>query len=190
MISEGFDEVVLPHLDAGYRLARWLVRNEQDAQDIVQEASLRAFRYFGTFTGGNGRAWFLRIVRNTCMGRRSHNVREANDPFDEQHHSDVRPTSSPEALLLRHDDAMLVERAMRCLPQRSRELIRLREIEGLAYREMAEVLGIPMGTVMSGLARARHALRDALEHAIASPVGCPEWASKTPRERRDRPACA
>jgi len=187
--TDGFDEVVLPHLDAGYRLARWIVRNDHDAQDILQEASLRAFRYFESFTGGNGRAWFLRIVRNTCVDDRTRAMREPADLFDEQRHSDVRPTSDPEALLLRTDDAMLVERAMRCLPKRSRDLIRLRELEGLSYREIADLLRIPIGTVMSRLARARRALRVALERAIASPAECPESAPRTLRELPDRRAC-
>ena len=162
MTREEFDEVVLPHLDAGYRLARWLVRNDHDAQDVVQEASLRAFRYFGTFTGGNGRAWFLTIVRNTCSGLNRHRFDEPVDVFDEQHHSHLRPSSSPETLLLQTDDVMVIERAMNSLPARSRELLRLRELEGLSYRAMADTLGIPIGTVMSGLARARQAFREAL----------------------------
>ena len=79
--GESFDEVVLPHLDAAYRLARWRMRNEHDAEDVVQEASLRALRYFRTFTGGNGRAWFLRIVRNTCSGWRGRRFEAPTDPF-------------------------------------------------------------------------------------------------------------
>jgi len=162
-IGESFDDVVLAHLDAAYRLARWLVRNEHDAEDVVQEASLRAFRYFRTFTGGNGRAWFLRIVRNTCCGWRGDSFDAHTDPFDETQHSGARPASDPETLLLQTDDVMLIERALRNLPDRFRELLVLRELEGLSYREMTEVMGIPMGTVMSGLSRARRALRGALE---------------------------
>src|SRR5262245_45887947 len=88
--GESFDEVVLPHLEAARRLARWLLGDEQDAEDVVQEASLRALRYFRTFSGGNGRAWFLRIVRNTCWGWRGQGVQPPTDPFDEEHHSDER----------------------------------------------------------------------------------------------------
>lgn len=157
--AQDFDAVVVPHLDAGYRLARWIVRNEHDAEDVVQEASLRALRYFGTFTGGNGRAWFLRIVRNTCSSRLTNGLRDAADLFDERQYSDARPASSPETLLLRSDDARRVEQALRRLPPRGRELIRLRELEGLSYREIADAMGIPIGTVMSGLARARRALQ-------------------------------
>ena len=165
-IGESFDEVILPHLDAGYRLARWLMRNEHDAEDVVQEASLRAFRYFRTFTGGNGRAWFLRIVRNTCSGWRGHRIDALTDPFDEQQHRSLRPASDPEALLLQTDDATLVARALHTLPDGVHELLVLRELEGLSDRELADVIGIPMGTVMSRLSRAREALRDALDSEL------------------------
>jgi RNA polymerase sigma-70 factor (ECF subfamily) len=161
-----FDEVVLPHLDAAYRLARWLMRNEHDAEDVVQEAALRALRYFRTFTGGNGRAWFLRIVRNTCRGWRGHSVQALTDPFDEEQHSSTQPSSDPETLLLRTDDVTLIERAMRGLPHRFRELLVLRELEGLSYRELADVLDIPIGTVMSGLSRARQAFRSVLDNEL------------------------
>jgi RNA polymerase sigma-70 factor, ECF subfamily len=162
-IGESFDEVVLPHLDAGYRLARWLVRNEHDAEDVVQEASLRAFRYFRTFTGGDGRAWFLRIVRNTCSGWRGHQFDALTDPFDEEQHRSARPAPDPETLLLQTDDATLIARALRNLPDRFHQLLVLRELEGLSYRELADVTGIPIGTVMSRLSRAREALRGALD---------------------------
>jgi RNA polymerase sigma-70 factor (ECF subfamily) len=165
-LGENFDDVVLPHLDVGYRLARWLMRDEQDAQDVVQEASLRAFRYFRTFTGGNGRAWFLRIVRNTCSGWRSRRFDALTDPFDEEQHRSGRPAFDPETLLLQTDDATLIARAMRNLPDRFHQLLVLRELEGLSYRELADVLGIPMGTVMSSLSRARQALRGALESEL------------------------
>jgi RNA polymerase sigma-70 factor (ECF subfamily) len=162
-IGQSFDEVVLPHLDAAYRLARWLMRNEHDAEDAVQEASLRAFRYFRTFAGGNGRAWFLRIVRNTCSGWRHQRFDALTDPFDEEQHHSARPAADPETLLLQTDDVTLIERAMSHLPDRVRELLVLRELEGLSYRELADVMDMPMGTVMSGLSRARHALRGALD---------------------------
>jgi len=153
-----FDEVVLPHLDAAYRLARRLMRNEHDAEDAVQDASLRALRYFRTFTGGDGRAWFLRIVRNTCAGWRNRRVDAKTDPFDETHHRSVRPATDPEALLLQTDDAILIARAMCHLPDGPRRLLMRREMEGLSYRELADVMGIPIGTVMSRLSRARGAL--------------------------------
>jgi RNA polymerase sigma-70 factor (ECF subfamily) len=162
-IDESFDDVVLPHLDAANRLARWLLRNEEDAEDVVQEASLRALRYFRTFTGGNGRAWFLTIVRNTCAGWYGPRFHASTDSFDEERHSSARPTSDPETLLLHTADVSVIERAMRALPHRSRELLVLRELEGLSYRELADALNIPMGTVMSGLSRARQALRSAVD---------------------------
>src|SRR5262245_39999786 len=167
MSNESFEVVVLPHLDAAYRLARWLVRNEHDAEDAVQDASLRAFRYFRTFTGGNGRAWFLRIVRNTCVSWHSHGFKAPADSFDEQIHSSAQPSSDPETLLLHTDDVALIRTAISHLPVRFRELIVLRELEGLSYEEMADVLGIPMGTVMSGLSRARQALRFAVDHELS-----------------------
>ena len=165
-IGQSFDEVVLPHLNAAYRLARWRLRHEQDAEDVVQEALLRAFRYFGTFTGGNGRAWFLRIVRNTSCGWRARSSQAPTDVFDEAHHSAVRPGFDPEALLLHTDDVTLIERAMSGLPDRLREVLALRELEGLSYREVAAVMGIPMGTVMSSLSRARQALRGAVNNQL------------------------
>ncbi len=164
--SEDFDAVVLPHLDAAYRLARWLMRNEHDAEDVVQEASLRAFRYFRTFTGGDGRAWFLRIVRNTCAGWRSRRVDALTDPFDEECHRSARASSDPEALLLQTDAATLIARALQNLPGRFHQLLVLRELEGLSYRELADVTGMPMGTVMSSLSRARHALRGAVHDEL------------------------
>jgi RNA polymerase sigma-70 factor (ECF subfamily) len=160
-----FDDVVLPHLDAAHRLARWLLGNEHDAEDVVQEASLRAFRYFRTFTGGNGRAWFLRIVRNTSCSWRSHNV-QAADPFDEEAHSGDVPPMDPETLLLRMDDGTRLERAIGHLSNRHRELLVQRELNGLTYRELADVTGSPIGSVMSGLSRARHALREALHQEM------------------------
>ncbi len=166
-----FDDVVTPHLDAAYRLARWLMRNDHDAEDVVQEASLRALRYFRTFTGGNGRAWFLRIVRNTCRGHRAQATQAPSESFDEKQHSSARAGSTPETLALQVLGATLVGRALNQLPERFRQLLVGRELEGLSYQELADVLGIPIGTVMSSLSRARQALRTALErerqHSVA-----------------------
>lgn len=165
-IGESFDEIVLPHREAAYRLACWLLRNEHDAEDAVQEASLRAFRYFRTFTGGNGRAWFLRIVRNACADWRGHSDHAVTDLFDEEEHVNEGRASDPEALLLQTDRVALIERAMRTLPDRFRELLVRRELEGLSYRDLADVLEIPLGTVMSRLSRARVALRGALDSEL------------------------
>ena len=171
-----FDEIVLPHLDGAYRLALWLMRNDEDAKDAVQEASLRAFRYFRTFTGGSGRAWFFRIVRHTCYGWRGHRGRVVTDTFDEEQHNSDRPASDPETLLLQTAHATVISRAMRSLPDRFQRLLVLREVEGLSYRELANALGIPIGTVMSRLSRARQALRDALDSEANASLGA-EYSS-------------
>ena len=167
--EETFETVVIPHLDAGYRLARWIVQNDHDAEDVVQEASLRAFRYFRTFTGGSGRAWFLRIVRNTChdwRGRQHH----ATDLFDEERHSHTSLAADPEVLLRQTDAASAIERALDQLPSRAREVLVRREIDGLSYRQLAEAMDMPLGTVMSSLSRARQAFRGALSGEREKPA--------------------
>jgi len=168
--GESFETVIVPHFDEGYRLARWLMRDVHDAEDVVQEASLRAFRYFRTFAGGDGRAWFLRIVRNTCYGWRRHAYQPATDLFDEERHSSTRPQLDPETLLLQSDDATVIARALSSLPDHFHHLLVLRELEGLSYRELSEVIGIPIGTVMSRLSRARVALRRSLDTEPPQPV--------------------
>jgi RNA polymerase sigma factor (sigma-70 family) len=169
LAGHSFDDVVVPHLAAARSMARGLVRDRSDAEDVVQEASLRAFRYFRTFTGGNGRAWFLKIVRNVCWEWRDRSRGALTDAFDEQQHSAAQPVRDPETLALRLDDARLIARAMHTLPDRSRELLVRRELEGLSYRELADVMGLPLGTVMSGLSRARLALRGALDQELKAP---------------------
>jgi len=164
--GQSFDDVVLPHLGAAHRLARWLMRNQHDAEDVVQDASLRALRYFGTFTGGNGRAWFLRIVRNACYIKRGRQPVEIG-PFDEEHHSVRQALPDPETQLIRTDGVARIERAIAALPARAREILVLREFEDLSYQELAEVLDIPAGTVMSTLFRARRALRVTLDAGIS-----------------------
>ena len=121
--GESFAEVVLPHLAAAHRLACWLMRNEHDAEDALQEASLRALRYFRTFTGGNARAWFLRIVRNTCHGWLENGRHALADSFDEERHSSDRPARDPETLALQTDDVRLIEQAMRDVPDRFRPAV-------------------------------------------------------------------
>jgi RNA polymerase sigma-70 factor (ECF subfamily) len=166
---ESFDTVVVPHLDAAHRLARWLMRDAHDAEDVVQEASLRALRYFETFAGGDGRAWFLRIVRNTCYGWRHYGASPTTDAFDEEQHSGSRPQFDAEMLLIQADDAMSIAHALGSLPDHFHQLLVLRELEGLSYQELSEVIGIPMGTVMSRLSRARKALRRSLVTGLARP---------------------
>ena len=163
---ESFDTVVVPHLDAAHRLARWLLRDAHDAEDVVQEASLRALRYFRTFGGGDGRAWFLRIVRNTCYGWRRHGFPRTMDSFDEEQHSSTGNQWNAETLLVQADDANSMTRALGSLPDHFHQLLVLRELEGLSYQELSEAIGIPKGTVMSRLSRARKALRRALDAGL------------------------
>ncbi|MGE0815506.1 MAG: sigma-70 family RNA polymerase sigma factor [Vicinamibacterales bacterium] len=190
-VTEGpttFEDVVLPHLGAAYRLARWMAGNEHDAEDIVQDASLRALKYFRTFSGRNARAWFLRIIRTTCWSRHRSHAGRPSDEFDEDLHSGPQPAMDPEVLLLQADSAAAIEQALTTLPDRFRELLVLRELEGLSYQELADVLAVPIGTVMSGLSRARRALRRALEdRAGASEMGRPSPEPAT-QNRRHRPA--
>jgi RNA polymerase sigma-70 factor (ECF subfamily) len=164
-----FEEVVLPHLDAAYNLARWLTGNNQDAEDAVQEAYLRAFRFFSGFHGGNARTWLLTIVRNTCYSwlkkNRSH---EAAAAFDEQVHTEIIEGHDPETLLLRKADAHSLQQTLEELPSTFREVLVLVEMEGLSYKQAAQMLGIPIGTVMSRLTRARHRLRESLSPLIRS----------------------
>jgi RNA polymerase sigma-70 factor (ECF subfamily) len=155
-----FEHAVLPHLAPAARLARALMRNDADAEDAVQDALLRALRYFRTFDGRNARGWFLQIVRNSCYSARRRQIEV--DPFDEECHSDVTGACEQEAPLVRRDGAKAVARALDALSPRSRTLIVLREAHGLSYREIASRIDVPIGTVMSGLARARGAARRAL----------------------------
>jgi RNA polymerase sigma-70 factor (ECF subfamily) len=156
-----FEEALLPHLDAAHNLARWLLRNEQDAQDVVQEAYLRAFRSFGRFHGGNGGAWLLTIVRNTAytLLKKNHAV-DLTTTFDEEIHATGYESVSPATILEHSEDAELVRQAMDELPADFREILVLRHQEGLSYKEIAEIAQIPPGTVMSRLARARAKLRE------------------------------
>jgi RNA polymerase sigma factor (sigma-70 family) len=158
-----FEEAVLPHLDSAYNLARWLTRNEQDAEDIVQEAYLRAFRYFPSFHGGEARAWLMKIVRNTCYTwmDATRALRDSVE-FDENALPADRRDLDPEKVLLQSDNAGLVRKALKSLPANFREVLILRELEGMSYREIAQITGIPPGTVMSSLSRGRGRLRQAL----------------------------
>ena len=155
-----FEQIVLPHLDAAYNLARWLTRNDHDAEDVVQEACLRAFKFFGGFYGGDSRAWLLTIVRNTSYTWLRHNrAHELTTPFDESVHDVECEALNPETLLLHQADQQLLRRALEALPVESREVIVLRELEGLSYKEIGAIADIPLGTVMSRLARARKRLQ-------------------------------
>jgi RNA polymerase sigma-70 factor (ECF subfamily) len=153
-----FEQVILPHLDAAYNLARWLTRSDHDAEDAVQEACLRAYQFFGGFHGGDGRGWLLAIVRNTCYTWLEKNrPRAPVTSFDEDRHGGT-PGPGPEAGLLREEDKQLLHRALGELAPEFREVLVLRELEGLSYKEIAGITGAPLGTVMSRLARARDRL--------------------------------
>jgi RNA polymerase sigma-70 factor (ECF subfamily) len=180
-----FEELVLPHLDAAYNLARWLTRNTQDAEDVVQEAYLRAFRFFGGFHGGDARTWLLKIVRNTCYTLLHKNRgQQTAAPFDEQVHTDIAESQNPETLLLRKAAGQSLNRAFEELPTAFREVLVLLEVEGLSYKEIADVLAIPIGTVMSRLARARHRLRESLSRDLSNEKA-PEGQSTNPAHGRD-----
>lgn len=155
-VTTPFEKSMLPHLDAAYNLARWLLRNEHDARDSVQEAFLRAFKARDRFRGGDGRAWLLTIVRNVCYSRLRVVRREkAPEAFDERHHGAVDEPAENEARQSREADHARLNAALAALPEEMREVIVLHELERLPYREIAAVVGIPLGTVMSRLARAR-----------------------------------
>jgi RNA polymerase sigma-70 factor (ECF subfamily) len=158
-----FDQAILPHLDAAYNLARWLLHSGHDAEDVVQEACLRAFRSLDGFHGTDGRAWLLAIVRNTCYTwlERQRAARPATT-FDEGVHCGSAPAESPESRLARREDRDLLRAALEELPPEYREAIVLRELEGLSYKDIAGVAGVPLGTVMSRLARARERLQQSL----------------------------
>jgi RNA polymerase sigma-70 factor (ECF subfamily) len=157
-----FEDVMLPHMDAAHNLARWLLRNEQDAQDVVQEAYLRAFKSFSGFHGSNGRAWLLTIVRNTSYTLLKKNQAVDFTTFDEEIHVGADEFASPAAILEHGEDAELIREAMDALPAEFREILALRHQEGLSYKEIAEIAQIPPGTIMSRLARARAKLKEYL----------------------------
>ena len=158
-----FEETMLPHMDAAHNLAKWLLRNEEDAQDVVQEAYLRAFKSFGGFHGSNGRAWLLTIVRNTSYTLLKKNrVVDLTTTFDEEIHAPGYDSVTPATILEHSEDAELIREAMDELPAEFREIFALRHQEGLSYKEIADIAQIPPGTVMSRLARARGKLKECL----------------------------
>lgn len=161
-----FEQMVLPHLNGAANLARWLLRNRADSEDVVQEAFLRAYRFFDRFHGGDARAWLLQIVRNTCYTWLQKNrPADLMTEFNEEVHQ--HPAANPETLAVRSDDRERLKRALESLPARAREVLVLRELEGCSYKEIAEITEIPIGTVMSTLARARGRLQRTLTAAIA-----------------------
>jgi RNA polymerase sigma-70 factor (ECF subfamily) len=162
-----FEDVMLPHLDAAHNLAKWLLRNEEDAKDVVQEAYLRAFKSFGGFHGSNGRAWLLTIVRNTSYTLLKKNrAVDLTTTFDEEIHASGDESASPAIIVEHAEDAELITKAMDQLPAEFREILVLRHQEGLSYKEIADIAQIPPGTVLSRLARARAKLREYLTAQI------------------------
>jgi RNA polymerase sigma-70 factor (ECF subfamily) len=154
-----FEEVVVPHLDAAFNYARWLTRNDADAQDVVQDAYVKALRFFSSLRGDDARAWLLTIVRNTWYGRFARQ-RGVQPPAVFEERTDTRSddTLDPEALIIQQQTVEAVRRAVEELPADFRDVIVLRELEGLSYKEIATIVGIPIGTVMSRLARGRERL--------------------------------
>jgi len=152
----------MPHLDAAYNLARWLAGNDHDAEDVAQEASLRAFKFFGNFRGENPRAWLLTIVRNTFYNSLRKNRSERIEELDDEALSIEDTTVNAEILNSRISDAEVIRRAIAALPVQFREIVVLREMEGLSYKEIADLADLPVGTVMSRLARARKQLQKEL----------------------------
>jgi len=165
-LTHRFESLALPHLDAAYNLARWLTGNDHDAQDVVQEAVLRALRYFASFRGDNARPWLLQIVRHTCFAWMKTNRPAGVVPLDD----DDEPAGlwnepvadEPFMALVRGDERAQVNQALAKLPVAFREVLVLREMEDLSYREIAAIADVPVGTVMSRLARARNLMRVAL----------------------------
>ena len=165
--TANFEAVFMPHLDAAYNLARWLTRDPSDADDVVQEAFMRAFRFSEGFHGGDSRAWILRIVRNTCFTwLKKNRSKELVYELEEDQHQAV--TGNPEELLLESADRKLLNELLDELPPAYKEIIVLRDLEGLSYKEISSVTELPLGTVMSRLARARSRLQTG---AIQSQTG-------------------
>ena len=167
-----FEQIILPHLDAAYNLARWLAGNEHDAEDIVQESCLKAVKFFGSFRGGNARAWLLTIVRNTSytwlkQRRQSHAEvhLDENDLEIEDHSAD------PATALAAMSNVEKVREAIAQLPLEFREVIVLREMEDYSYREIADLVEVPVGTVMSRLARGRRQLQKIICEETLTPGG-------------------
>ena len=161
-----FESLAMPHLDAAYNLARWLTHNDHDAQDVVQEALLRALRYIGSFRGDSARAWLLQIVRHTCYSWLRENrpaERILFDDADDAWQNVPAPAmDEPQAVAMRNADRVQINQAIAALPIAFREVLVLRELEDFSYNDIARIADIPLGTVMSRLARARGLMRQAL----------------------------
>lgn len=169
---ERFERVVMPHQDAAFNLARWLLRNRADAEDVTQEALVRAYRFFVGFNGGDARAWLLQIVRNACYTWMEKNrAVDLTTEFDERIHQPG--TMTPETAAVAANERERLMKALELLPVRSREVIVLRELEGCSYKEIAAIAAMPIGTVMSTLARARERLLEILRVDIGQAAMTP-----------------
>jgi RNA polymerase sigma-70 factor (ECF subfamily) len=161
--TDQFEAVVLPLFGPAYNLARWLVRDDRDAEDVVQEAFMRAFKFFGSYRGGDSRSWLLTIVRNTCYTWLQQNrSRELSDPIDDMLDEVGVDLENPETLMMHEVDVQLVRQALEELPIEFREVLIMREMEELSYKQISTIADLPVGTVMSRLARGRQRLRDLL----------------------------
>jgi RNA polymerase sigma factor (sigma-70 family) len=161
-----FERALLPHLGAAYNLARWLTGNDHDAEDAVQETYLRAMKFFGGFHGTDGRGWLLTIVRNTCYTLLQRKTAHGTPAvYDEAVHGVTAGDSGPSQMLERQETRQSTRQAVEALPVELREVVVLRELQGLSYKEIATVADIPIGTVMSRLARARERLQQTLSEA-------------------------
>jgi RNA polymerase sigma-70 factor (ECF subfamily) len=158
-----FAQAVLPPLDPAYNLARGLTRNDHDAEEVVQEAYVRAWKFFGSFHGGESRPWLLTIVRHTCYTWLQHNrAHDLTTVFDAEIHSVASESANPETLLLHRANQQMLRDALEALPVALREIVVLRELEELSYKEIAAMTAVPLGTVLSRLARARKRLQQCL----------------------------
>jgi len=159
-----FEKAIVPHLNAAYNFARWLTRNQHEAEDLVQEAYLRAFRLFDGFHGGDGRAWLLAVVRNTGLTWLRRKSRDASSvEFDEQVHGTAGRQENLEERLVKDARIESLRTCVESLPAEYREVIVMRELEELSYREISAAAGVPIGTVMSRLSRGRTRLLDCME---------------------------
>lgn len=169
-----FERLVLPHLDAAYNLARWMTRNPADAEDVAQEAMLRAFRFFDGFRGEDGRVWLLAIVRNTYLTWiRRQSPQQNSTEFDEHLHTDLELSLTPESDVLRRATVEQVRHAIEALAPEYREVIVMRELEQMSYKEIAAATESPLGTVMSRLSRARSMLRQLIANERRAEVKQP-----------------
>lgn len=178
--AQRFEQSLLGWLDDAYNLARWLLRDDQDAQDAVQDGFMRAMRFASGFRGGDRRAWLLTIVRNVCYTQLSRRTAASSVVFDEeQHQGAAGPATDPQAAAFGRVDREALIGALEALPVEYREAIVMREMEGLSYKEIAGAAGVPIGTVMSRLARARERLRLALSGKAPEPAGNPHEPSES-----------